>query len=346
MKHADLLNLLQFLHDQMGHGSLQSIYIWISSRFYRPKLYSDIKAYIDSCHSCQLNSTRKPKYDFSGSLGVSGLFLSWSIDFLGPLPTSVNQNSYIFVAVEHLSRYPLAVACKDTTGTTSTQLILTHIISHFGSPNALYLDAGTSFTCNYFQDFAHKWKIDLHFTPPGSHELNGLVERMCGTIRLHLTRSVNSNWHRRDTLLPQIVLGIRSRPASSTGFTPFSVLYGFEPRLPVTPSTEAPALNLALRLIEHSSLPGKHNALLRSPVSPDSVQFPRLSLVLVQRARQSTIRKKTLTRYLGPFRILDSFPHHYYSMVNTAGKVKTFHASRLIPYYPRNDAFFEGGSVE
>ena len=48
---------------------------------------------------------------------------------------------------------------------------------------------------------------------------------------------------------------------------------------------------------------------------------------------------------MGPFRIIAQFPHNRYSMVTETGKVKLFHASRLIPYRTRHDAFFEGGSV-
>jgi hypothetical protein len=49
---------------------------------------------------------------------------------------------------------------------------------------------------------------------------------------------------------------------------------------------------------------------------------------------------------MGPFRIIDIFPHNLYAMVNEAGKTKTFHVSRLILFHPRITACFDGGSVE
>jgi hypothetical protein len=344
MTEQDLQTLLNFLHDQLGHASLHPIYAWISSRFHRPKLYSSIQSYIDSCHTCQVNTSRQPKYSFSGSLGVSGLFLAWSIDFLGPLPISSTGYSYIFIAVEHLSRYPIAIPCKDATGATAAQIVLTSIICNFGTPTSLYLDEGTCFTSHYFRDFLHKWTIDPNFAPPGSHELNGIAERMCRTVRLKLTRAVNSHWSHWDTHLPTVVLGIRSQITTSTGHTPFSILYGFEPRLPVDTSMVPRNLNIALRLIENSALPSNRIPLCKPTISSDSPTYSLQSLVLVQRNRTKH-KNKTKTSYMGPFRIIDQFPHNRYSMVAANGKVKTFHASRLIPYHPRNDAFFEGGSV-
>jgi flagellin-specific chaperone FliS len=342
MTATELTTLLNFLHNQLGHASIQPIYLWISSRFFRPNLYSSIKTFIDSCHVCQLNSSRQPKYDFSGSLGVSGLFLAWSIDFLGPLPISSNGYYYIFIAVEHLSRFPIAIPCKDVTGAPAAHIVLTSIICNFGTPTSIYLDEGTSFTCHYFRNFLCKWNIDPCFAPPGSHELNGIAERMCRTVRLKLTRAVNSQWSNWDTTLPTVILGLRSQITKSTGYTPFSILYGFEPRLPIDTSIVPRNLHLALRLIENSAISSKRLPLCKSTVSSNSPTFPIHSLVLVQRNRK---KHTTDTSYMGPFRIIAQFPHNRYSMVAENGKVKLFHASRLIPYRTRHDAFFEGGSV-
>ena len=341
----DLKTLLQFLHDQFGHSSLQAIYTWINTRFYRPHLYRDVKHYIDSCHTCQINSKRKPSYNFTGSLGVSGLFLSWSIDFLGPFTPSASGHKYIFVAVEHLSRYPIIAACTSVTASTATNLILLHIIAQFGTPANLYVDKGTAFTAHLFSEFTATWNINTIFTPPGVHQLNAFAERMCGTVRLQLTRSVNSNWTNWDSYLPGIALGLRSRPSHATGKSPFSVLYGFEPLLPFEPSAIPSRINLALRLIENSTLPGLRSVLSKPTLSNDSSQFQLHSLVLVQRDPHRK-KSKQLSSFTGPFRIIEVFPHNQYSLVSVTGQVKMFHGSRLIHYHPRTpDVFLEGGNV-
>ena len=165
---------------------------------------------------------------------------------------------------------------------------------------------------------------------------------MCGTIRSQLTKSVNNDWTNWHQYLPQIVFGLRSRTSQSTGHSPFYLLYGFEPRTPCDPPAIVPLVTYeSCRLFELSPLLQYRSACCSaSSHSSDAPTFIVGSLVLVQRhSLKHMIRNKQLTRYIGPFKILECFPHQMFSKVNEKGKVKTYQISRLILYLDRSSRF-------
>ena len=81
-------------------------------RFWYPRLGKIIQSYCKSCDTCQKYQQRLPDYKFFGISSISGLFYEFQMDFLGPLPEGNNNAKYVLVAVEKLSRYPIAVSVK------------------------------------------------------------------------------------------------------------------------------------------------------------------------------------------------------------------------------------------
>ena len=92
-------------------------------------------------------------------------------------------------------------ACKQTNAYTASQLIFETIIINFGTPAILNLDLATCFNSDYFKTFATQWNIQLNFVPADQHQWNGIAERMCGTIRSQLTKTVSNNWSNWDQYL-------------------------------------------------------------------------------------------------------------------------------------------------
>jgi len=51
--------ILQQMHDNVGHFSIDKIFLAISSRFYWKTIYGDVQAYVKSCETCMCT---KPNY--------------------------------------------------------------------------------------------------------------------------------------------------------------------------------------------------------------------------------------------------------------------------------------------
>jgi hypothetical protein len=74
------------------------------------------------------------------------IFDIWGIDFMGPFPNSYGF-LYILVAVDYVSKWVEAVACKTNDHRVVVKFLKDTIFTRFGTPRAIINDGGTHF-CN------------------------------------------------------------------------------------------------------------------------------------------------------------------------------------------------------
>ncbi|EIN03354.1 hypothetical protein PUNSTDRAFT_18035, partial [Punctularia strigosozonata HHB-11173 SS5] len=46
-------------HESLGHRGVEAVFQAIKLRFYWPGLYQDVQHHVQSCHQCQIRSTKK-----------------------------------------------------------------------------------------------------------------------------------------------------------------------------------------------------------------------------------------------------------------------------------------------
>jgi hypothetical protein len=80
------------------------------------------------------------------SILVVEIFDLWGIDFMGPFPNSF-KFLYILVAVDYVSKWVEAVACKTNDHRVVVKFLKDIIFARFGTPRAIISDGGTHF-CN------------------------------------------------------------------------------------------------------------------------------------------------------------------------------------------------------
>ena len=72
------------------------------------------------------------------------IFDVWGIDFMGPFPASCG-NEYILFAVDYVSKWVEAVACKKADSDAVRRLFNDVIFPRFGVPRAVISDGGKHF---------------------------------------------------------------------------------------------------------------------------------------------------------------------------------------------------------
>ena len=82
-------------------------------------------------------------------------------------------------------------------------------------------------------------------------QTDGLVERFNGTLAEGLSMYVSSHQKDWDRHIPMIHFAYRVSPHASTGESPFYLLYGREPRLPVDAALLSPSAHLSSSVAEH-----------------------------------------------------------------------------------------------
>ena len=78
--------------------------------FYWPSLFKDAHTFVLACDKCQKTSniSRRNEMPLKSILEVE-LFNIWEIDFMGPFPSSYN-NQYILLVVDYVSKWVEAIA--------------------------------------------------------------------------------------------------------------------------------------------------------------------------------------------------------------------------------------------
>ncbi|MCI02752.1 gypsy retrotransposon integrase-like protein, partial [Trifolium medium] len=107
------------------------------------------------------------------------------------------------------------------------------ILCRFGIPQAVVTDNGTQFMDRKFQEFLAAINTKQHFTFVEHPQTNGQTEAANMVILRGLKRRLDENKKKWVDELQNMLWAYRTTPHSTTGETPFRLVYGTEVVIPV-----------------------------------------------------------------------------------------------------------------
>ena len=152
-----------------------------------------------------------------------------------PLSRHRNGNKYVCTIVDHLSGWPEAWPIPDKSAETIARLLLEDFIPRHGCPRLVISDQGTEY-CNALLDTVHKElgisRIHTSSYHPQSNGKTEIFHRcMNDMIRKNISEGENQTvW---DQLLQPCLGAYRMAKNESTKYSPFFVMYGRDPVMPV-----------------------------------------------------------------------------------------------------------------
>ncbi|XP_065193190.1 uncharacterized protein LOC135824387 [Sycon ciliatum] len=111
-------------------------------------------------------------------------------------------------------------------------VFVNEFVSRFGAPDGLHTDRGKNFDGSLFRSVCFLLGIDKTRTTAYHPQSDGLVERFNQTLERGLAHYVCRNHRDWDIKLPAFLMGYRSTPQTSTGYSPSYLLFGRELCLP------------------------------------------------------------------------------------------------------------------
>jgi hypothetical protein len=217
-------------HPTAGHLGTDAMYYKIAERYYWDQMYRDIKEYVKTCEECQKRQKGRRKEPLH-PIQVGRAFERIGIDLVGPLPITQQNNRYIIVATDYLTRWPEARAVPDAGAETLAKFIFEEIVCRHGTPKIILSDQGRNFISETIRILCEKFLIKHKFSSPYHPQTNGMVERLNRTLCESLAKVKGTDdW---DLHIPAVLLAYRTKRHATTGYTPFHLVYGRQAILPI-----------------------------------------------------------------------------------------------------------------
>ena len=220
-------------HDQLGHQGMDKVYDNVRLKYYWPNLYKYIHEYVSRCVTCQQHSQQNTK----ASVEIPDIppypFSVIAMDTSGPYPLSRSGNRFIVAFIDLYSGYPEAFAVPDKSAETVVQLLLDEIYVRYSCPLTLISDRGTEYCNKIMQETLNALNIGHIRTSPYHPQANGMIERFNKSLNSIMTKRLNDHLNTWDVHLPQALAPIRFSVSESRNFSPFAILFGRDPTLPL-----------------------------------------------------------------------------------------------------------------
>uniref|UniRef100_A0A8C4QBL7 Integrase catalytic domain-containing protein n=1 Tax=Eptatretus burgeri TaxID=7764 RepID=A0A8C4QBL7_EPTBU len=194
----------------------------------------DIKRYYASCPICQRlgKGVKVFKAPLKPLPVISQPFQFVAADFVGPLPKTSSGKHYLLTVMRQATKYAEAYSLEQADSTHAIES-LKDMFSRHGLPTKFLTDRGSVFLSEVFEGFLSELGVQHLTTSPYRPECNGTCEWFIGTFKTMIkavTDQVGGQW---DQVIPWLLFAHWSAPHRSTGYTPFFMLYGREPRGPL-----------------------------------------------------------------------------------------------------------------
>uniref|UniRef100_A0A3B3WF82 Integrase catalytic domain-containing protein n=1 Tax=Poecilia mexicana TaxID=48701 RepID=A0A3B3WF82_9TELE len=155
-----------------------------------------------------------------------------AIDFtlLEPARNGVEN---VLVMTDVFTKYTIAVPTRDQRASTVARVITQEWFYKLGVPSRLHSDQGRCFESAIFQQLCWLYSVGKSRTTAYHPAGNGQCERFNRTLHNLLRTLPQSQKQDWAACLPQVLFSYNTTPHQSTGESPFFLMFGREPNLPV-----------------------------------------------------------------------------------------------------------------
>ena len=220
------------LHDDVGHMGIERTLNLVRDRYYWPNMANDVEAKIKNCPRCLRRkgpaNARAPLVNITTSQPMEMV----CIDFL-TLDMSKGGYQYVLVITDHFTRYAQAIPTKNMSAKTTAEALFQYFIVHYGFPERLHSDQGANFQSRLIKELCTLANVKKTRTSPYHPMGNGMCERFNRTLMNMLGTLEAEKKHNWKDHIRAMTYAYNATKHSSTGYSPFHLMFGREARLPI-----------------------------------------------------------------------------------------------------------------
>ena len=233
-KHMAIV-LLKLAHDELGHNGSARTYMILRRNYYWRGLRPDVTQYVKRCKLCRQHNVASPKYN-KGTFAVPGAPMDFiSMDLVGEFhPPSTKGNKYALTVICMLTGWTWCIPIPDKTAPVVLNAYLKHVHHVFGPSRKILSDNGTEFSNKLFETVAKELGVEHKvYSPPYHPQSNGRIEGFHSFLKACLAKHISKDveW---DEVCPLATATYNFLPNEHSRESPFFLMFGRDPRLPLT----------------------------------------------------------------------------------------------------------------
>lgn len=213
--------------ESVGHGGINKTLERLRIRYYWPGMVKDVQEVVKNCEVCKCcKSTNFIKRPPMGAQQITERpFQRLYIDFMGPYPRSKDGSAYLFVCLDHFSKFVLLKPMRKAVATEVIKYLEQDVFHIFGVPEFVHSDNGKQFISEIFKNFLAKYGVSHIKTAFYSPQANA-SERVNRSILQIIRSFLKENQTSWSAHVSDAAFALRSAIHSGINLEPYYALFG------------------------------------------------------------------------------------------------------------------------
>jgi hypothetical protein len=312
-------------------------------------MVKEIRDYIRKCELC---AKRKVGGDNKSPLNPiqppDHVWQFMAMDIVGPLtPSGPENHTYILVMGEYLTRYITVASMPDSTAESIAKAFYKNIITRHGVPEMVLTDQGQNFLSKLMDCLYKQCGVEAIRTSAYRPQCDGMVERANRKLADIISCYVKDNPHTWTDFLDVAAFVYNTAVHSSTGYSPFYLMYGREAREPDDLMPPARNRNLtdvnmlfsqqwydAIKIAKDRLIEAKEKQKFYYDRTAKRIDFKIGDRILFKQL--AIVPGKFNMRWEGPYTVVEKKSNVSYKIISDDGKrLMVVHADRMKKFQGR-----------
>ena len=223
-------------HRSARHQGRDRTLSLLKERFWWPGMSRALFRAVSTCGRCK-------QYEAKGQLPPMNPILCTEpmelvhIDYVGMEVTVAAKEKpvvkNVLVVVDHFTHYVQAYVTKNHTARTTARVLYNNYFSVFGFPQRLMSDQGTEFCRNVISAMCSLLGVEKIRMTPYHLQTNGSAERVHHTLQRMIGKLDPEKRKKWPYHIGSILIAYNATRSMVTGFSPYFLMFGRRPRLPI-----------------------------------------------------------------------------------------------------------------
>ena len=233
---ADWQAAIDSCHHSAGHQGRDCTLSLMKEGFWWPGMSQALLKAIANCGRCI-------QYEAKGQLPLMQPIICTEpmelihIDYIGMEVTVATDKKpvvkNVLVVVDHFTCYVQAFVTKNHTARTMARVLYNNYFSIFGFPQCLMSDQGTEFCGKVIAAMCSLLGVKKIRTTPYHPQTNGSAERVHQTLQ-HMIGKLDPEKRKKwSAHIGSIIIAYNSTRSLVTGYSPYYLMFGQKPQLPI-----------------------------------------------------------------------------------------------------------------